>query len=336
MIIHENFSLKPLHTFGIEARCDFFAECTSESELLKLISDHDKEKKKFVILGSGSNLLFTVDYKGTVIRVSTSGIRMVKDSQDEVLISVSAGEKWDDLVAYCVSQGWGGLENLSLIPGSTGAAPVQNIGAYGSEISEVISEVRAYDRKRAEIVTFSNPECEFSYRDSVFKRSLGRFIILEVTLHLSMKPKLNLGYGDLREELERSGVENPDIKTVRDAVCSIRRRKLPDPEIIGNAGSFFKNPVISLKQYDELLKTFPWIKVYPLEDSVKVSAAWLIDQCGWKGYRKDDAGVHVSQPLVLVNYGNATGKEILALAFSIQESVLNKFGITLEAEVNII
>jgi UDP-N-acetylmuramate dehydrogenase len=252
-------------------------------------------------------------------------------------VKASAGENWDDLVGFCVEKGWGGLENLSLIPGNAGTGPVQNIGAYGVEIRDTLYELSAIELQTGQRVVFNADACRFGYRDSIFKtREKGRYIITDVTFRLKKNPILCLGYGNIREELAAMKVERPDIRTVREAVCSIRRRKLPDPRVTGNAGSFFKNPLIPEPQFRILLEKFPAMVSFPQENGVKLAAAWLIESCGWKGKRAGDAGVCPTQPLVLVNYGNATGQEIYKLACEIRESVAGKFGITLEMEVNVI
>lgn len=332
----ENFSLKPFNTFGIDVKAKFFAEVFTDDELLQLIISLDHDKKPLLLLGGGSNILFTGDVDGTVIKISTKGIRVVSESSDEIIVNVQAGENWDEFVGHCVSKGWGGLENLSLIPGNTGTGPVQNIGAYGVEIKDTIEEVQTYDRTTRSKVIFPASKCEFAYRDSIFKRFPDRYLILNVTFKLSKLPRLNMDYKDVREEVRIMGPGSPDISAVREAVCRIRRRKLPDPEKIGNAGSFFKNPVMGKEQFSSLKEKFQGIGSFTQDNGIKIAAAWLIDQCGWKGYRSGDAGVHPQQPLVLVNWGSATGHEILELAEQIQSDVEKKFGIILEKEVRVL
>ena len=336
MQILENISLKPYNTFGIDQKCRFFVEVFTEDELLALLQSLDQDNKPFLILGGGSNLLFTKDFEGTVVKVCTKGIEIFRETEDEIHVRVQAGEIWDEFVAYCVDKGWGGLENLSLIPGNVGTGPVQNIGAYGTEIKDTLLDVDAWDSVTHSRRIFSNPECEFGYRDSIFKKYRNRFVILSVAFKLNRKPLLKVEYKDIREELKTLQVDSPDLRSVRDAVCRIRSRKLPDPAKIGNSGSFFKNPVIDQHLHSFLKKNFPGIVTFPQGTSVKVAAAWLIEHCGWKGYRNGDAGVHSNQPLVLVNYGNATGQEILDMANAIKEDVQNTFGITLETEVNVL
>lgn len=336
MQILENISLKPFNTFGIDVKGRYFAEVFTEGELFSLLRSFDHDKQPFLILGGGSNILFTKDFDGTIVKISTKGIEITGDTGDVIDVRVHAGENWDEFVGYCVEKGWGGVENLSLIPGNVGTGPVQNIGAYGTEIKNVILEVNALDRISQKQKMFSNNECEFAYRDSIFKRYKNRYVILSVTFRLNRKPSLNLAYRGIRDELTRLRVNSPDLRSVREAVCNIRRRKLPDPFKIGNSGSFFKNPVIDLDQFSSLSTKFPGIVSFPQGNTVKLAAAWLIEQCGWKGYRSGDAGVHPNQPLILVNYGNAAGQEILDLANAIKSDVSNKFGITLETEVNIL
>lgn len=336
MQILENISLRPYNTFGVDVKGRYFAEVFTEEELLNLVHSLEQQKKPYLLLGGGSNLLFTKDFDGTVIKISTKGFVIIRETDDEIDMHVQAGENWDEFVKFCVENGWGGLENLSLIPGNVGTGPVQNIGAYGTEIRETLLEVHVYDRIDHSKKIIPNSDCEFSYRYSIFKKFPNRFIILGVTFRLRKKPILNIQYKDIKEELTTIGIISPDIQSVREAVCRIRRRKLPDPVEIGNSGSFFKNPVVDLATFSSLAKKFPGIVSYPQGDSVKLAAAWMIQQAGWKGFRKGDAGVHPDQPLVLVNYGTATGLEILALAKSIQADVLEKYGIVLETEVNVL
>jgi UDP-N-acetylmuramate dehydrogenase len=337
MELLDDFSLKPFNTFGIDARTRYFAEAILEEDIIKLAGNLRGDYLPLFLIGGGSNILFTRDYPGTVMKISTKGIKVIKEDEDSVWVNASAGEIWDDLVKFCVGKGWSGLENLSGIPGNVGTSPVQNIGAYGVEIKDTLSELEAYDLKSKEKRIFSNEECEFGYRDSIFKlKYKGRFIILNVTLRLKKKPDLCLDYGNIREELASMNVEHPGIEDIREAVCNIRSRKLPDPAVTGNAGSFFKNPVILPEQFEKLKQLFPAIVSFPQEGRIKLAAAWLIEQCGWKGQRVGNAGVHSTQPLVLVNYGNATGFEILKLGEEIRESVYKKFGVMLETEVNIV
>lgn len=337
MQILENISLKPFNTFRIDANARCFVELVTEDEILSFLSAGHQNRYPVLILGGGSNILFSKDFEGTIAKISNRGIEFIEEDNESVIISANAGESWDAVVKYCVDQGWGGLENLSLIPGNTGTSPVQNIGAYGAEMKDILHSVEAIHLESHEKRLFTPGECELDYRDSVFKGSLkGQYMILKVTFRLSKKPVLNLGYLQVREELKIMNIVHPTILSVREAVIRIRRRKLPDPAEIGNAGSFFKNPVISEDKFLDLKDKFPAIVFYTQNKEHKIPAAWMIEQCGWKGKRFGDAGVHINQPLVLVNYGNATGKDILDLAHRIRESVYERFEILLEQEVNVI
>ncbi|MDP4280941.1 MAG: UDP-N-acetylmuramate dehydrogenase [Bacteroidota bacterium] len=337
MIRSENFSLKKLNTFGLEVKSRFFYQAGEEGEILEFLESYSSTQGPLLILGGGSNILFTSDYPGTVLRICTKGRKKISQDQDFVYVSVAAGEVWDEIVDYCVENGWGGMENLSLIPGNTGAAPVQNIGAYGIEAKDILYEVETIDIETGKKSTITAAECRFGYRDSIFKNELkGRIIITSVIFRLQREPVLNLSYGKIREELLAMKTGCPDIRTVRQAVINIRRKKLPDPAVLGSAGSFFKNPVIPEEKFLELKDRHPDISFHLQENCFKLSAAWLIDQCGWKGKRFGDAGVHNQQPLVLVNYGRATGTEILELSGKIVDSVEERFGVKLETEVNII
>jgi UDP-N-acetylmuramate dehydrogenase len=338
MIIKENFSLKNYNTFGIDVRCDFFTEVDTVDDLNRIIKDDRFYNIPKMILGGGSNILFTQDFKGLIIRNSIKGIRVVKENEDHVWLKAGAGEVWHDLVMYAIAHHWGGIENLSLIPGLVGAAPMQNIGAYGVELESVFDSLEAINMQTGELEIFDKAACRFGYRESVFKNELkGKYCIVSVTLRLNKKPVLNLSYGAIRETLQNMHVIKPDIKSVSDAVIAIRTSKLPDPGVLGNAGSFFKNPEITEEQFKILQEKYPAIPAFAASDNlVKISAAWLIEQCGWKGKRVGDAGTHAQHALVLVNYGNALGAEIKQLADKIQQSVLEKFGICLTPEVNIV
>lgn len=337
MKIQEQKSLQNDHTFGIQATARYFAELSNEEEIVPLLSSLTADHQPLMILGDGSNVLFTEDFPGTIIRLNTKGIAITHEDEDDLFIRVSAGEIWDEVVAYCVERGWGGIENLSLIPGRMGASPIQNIGAYGVELKEVMHELEAVHLTSVKKRTFSREACRFGYRESIFQTTLrGQYLITSVTLKLAKKPVLNLAYGSVKQELDRNGISSPTIKDVREVVCNIRKSKLPDPEVAGNAGSFFRNPVIRSDQFARLKLQYPEIVSYADSNGVKLAAAWLIEQCDWKGKRAGDAGVHPDQPLVLVNYGTATGQEILSLASMIRQSVLAKFGILLEPEVNIL
>jgi len=333
----ENISLRPYNTFGIDVKARFFSEAHSEEDVVILAKNHREDDRPLLILGGGSNILFTKDYPGMVLKISTKGIRVIKEDETSVWVKASAGEAWDDLVKFCVVRGWGGLENLSAIPGNAGTSPVQNIGAYGVEMKDTFCELEAFDLESNRKMTFSNEDCGFSYRDSIFKsQNKGRFIILNVTFCLSKNPILHLDYGNIREELNAMKVVQPGISDVRETVCRIRSLKLPDPAVTGNAGSFFKNPFLSSQQYEVLKHNFPDIVSYLQDGKIKLSAAWMIEQCGWKGKRIGNVGVHEAQPLVLVNNGNATGLEIINLSNDIRQLVSQKFGIMLEPEVNFV
>jgi len=336
MQIQKNSTLTPFNTFGIAASAKFFASFANSAELANMLAHNPAATT--LILGGGSNILFTGDYNGLVLKNDIKGIAQIREDDEFVYVKAGAGENWHGFVLYCISRNWGGVENLSLIPGNVGASPMQNIGAYGVEIKEVFYELEAFHLADKTIVQFGLADCGFGYRESVFKRKYkDQFAILTVTYRLRKKPVFNTSYGAIAQELEKAGVQQLSVKAISDAVIRIRSSKLPDPAVYGNAGSFFKNPLVSAAQYQQLQQQFPAIIGYPAGDgSVKLAAGWLIEQCGWKGYRKGDAGCHAQQALVLVNYGNASGKEIFDLSTAILESVQQKFNVTLEREVNII
>jgi UDP-N-acetylmuramate dehydrogenase len=337
--LEENISLHPFNTFGIDIRAKYFVRITSKEDFQKLINTSIYKLHSSLILGGGSNVLFTKDYNGLVIKDDLKGIAIVDETPQLITIKVQAGENWHQFVMYCVKNNYGGVENLSLIPGTMGAAPMQNIGAYGIEVKEVIKEVEAIDRNNGSVRVFSNEDCRFGYRESVFKQALReKFFISSVTLTLTKNNHhLNTSYGAIQDTLKQMNVIQPTIQSVSNAVIHIRQSKLPDPLVIGNAGSFFKNPSIPLYQYEELKKMHPNIPGYISENQlVKVPAGWLIEQCDWKGKRINNVGVHSQQALVLVNYGNAKGEELFQLAQRIQSSVKEKFDIDLTTEVNII
>ncbi len=334
MLKHTNYPLKGLNTFGIEAYAREYIEVHGNEALLSLFS---KNPGKHLILGGGSNVLFRSDFDGVVIRIAMHGKKIIGTMPGKLLLEVSAGEDWDDLVAYCVDRNWGGLENLSLIPGQVGSSPIQNIGAYGVELKDHFYSLTAFDKEKKEFSVFDKKACRFGYRNSFFKQNgKNRFVITSVIFALDTRPIPQTAYGSLRSELDKTGIDRPKIKDVRQVVCSIRRSKLPDPDELGNAGSFFKNPVISGQTYLQLRERFPDMVVFDDPKGKKLAAAWLIDQAGWKGYRRGDAGVHEKQALVIVNHGKATGNEIIQLADEIQRSVIEKYGVRLEPEVNII
>jgi UDP-N-acetylmuramate dehydrogenase len=334
MQIQENIPLRQYNTFGIAALARHFAVIESAEDLKEASKLHYNQ---LLILGGGSNLLMTKDVDGLVLKINIKGISTVSETESSVILKVGAGENWHQFVESCIAANLGGVENLSLIPGNMGASPMQNIGAYGVEIKDVFEELEAYDLQENVIRKFSRSECEFGYRESAFKhRYRNRFVILNVSLRLSKQPVFNISYGAIADELEKMGVTTLSLRAVSQAVINIRRSKLPDPVVIGNAGSFFKNPVISTEKFHALNHQFPAIPHYPSGNDVKLAAGWLVEQCGWKGFRRGDAGCHSKQALVLVNYGDASGSEILGLSEEIIESVQGKFGVLLEREVNII
>lgn len=340
LTVQRGVSLRPYTTFGIEAQANYFAEITSETDLNTLFELGEFDKIPKLILGGGSNLLLTRDFDGLAIRMMLVGIQVVRHDELHVYVEAGAGVGWHDLVLYCVENNFAGMENLSLIPGTVGAAPMQNIGAYGVEIEQLFDHLEAVHIETGEKRRFEHADCRFGYRESVFKHELkGQYIITSVTFRLNKTPTFHTRYGAIGETLTEMGITNEtmSIRAVSDAVIRIRRSKLPDPAEIGNAGSFFKNPEIPAIHFDQLKTTYPAMPGYPIgTETVKVPAGWLIEQAGWKGYRTGDAGVHTKQALVLVNYGRATGNEILALAHQVQASVLDKFGITITPEVNIL
>ncbi len=335
MEIQQNISLKNYNTFGIDVNAKRFIAIRSVHELQQLV---EKEKTLFLISG-GSNMLLTKDIDDLVVHINTEGICIDKEDDNSVYLTVNAGENWHDFVLWCIDQNYGGIENLSLIPGNVGTCPIQNIGAYGVEVKDVITKVEAVSIETGKLVQFSNAECKFGYRNSIFKNEVkGKYIITSVSFKLTKKDHiLNTSYGAIETELASKNITNPTIKNVSDAVIAIRQSKLPDPKEIGNSGSFFKNPVISKSLFESLKEKFPNIPSYPVSDNeIKVPAGWLIEQSGFKGKRFGDYGVHEKQALVLVNYGNASGKDIYNLAQEIQTTIKENFSIDLEIEVNVI
>ncbi|GMN05714.1 UDP-N-acetylmuramate dehydrogenase [Croceitalea sp. MTPC5] len=337
MNILENISLKAYNTFGIDVKAKSFVEITSLLQLQKALQ-LSAYPERFVISG-GSNMLLTKDIDALVMYINLKGISIVEEDENSIIIKVMAGENWHELVLWCLERGYGGLENLSLIPGNTGTAPIQNIGAYGVEIKDVFIACEAMDVESLELSEFSKEDCKFGYRDSIFKKEVkGKYIITSVALKLTKRDhKLLTFYGAIESQLQRKEIVYPTITDISDAVIAIRKSKLPDPKELGNSGSFFKNPIISKKTFKVFQKKNPEAPFYELEDgNYKIPAGWLIEQCGFKGERIGDAGVHEKQALVLVNYGSATGKEIWELALKIQSEVRNTFQIEISPEVNVI
>lgn len=338
-MIAENISLKPYNTFGLDATAKGLVTFSSQEELALVLSEAEKRNyKNQLILGGGSNILLTGDFDGLVLKNEISGIKAVEEDADFVYVSAGAGEVWHHFVLHCLQNEYAGVENLSLIPGSVGASPMQNIGAYGVEIKDVFHQLEAFHIADKTVQVFNADECRFGYRESVFKNIYkGQYIILSVTFKLNKKPVFNTSYGAIQQELDTMGVKDLSIHAISQAVINIRSSKLPDWKLVGNAGSFFKNPTVENAVAQKLKETFPKMVSFPFEEGkTKLAAGWLIEQCGWKGYRKGDAGCYDKQALVLVNYGHATGSEIYAISEQIIHSVYEKFGVTLEREVNII
>jgi len=337
MDIQTRFPLKSYNTFGISAYAKEFVAVHNVNELTRVLQEN--AGKKLFILGGGSNMLLTQDIDALVIHTDLKGIEVVWQDDEKVHIKAMAGENWHEFVLYCIEQGYGGIENLSLIPGNVGTTPIQNIGAYGTEIKDTMVSCEAVDIATQELVTFTNKDCEFAYRESIFKGRLkDKYIITSVTFGLTKTSHvINTSYGDIAAELTKHNIVAPTLKEVSNAITTIRKSKLPDPKELGNSGSFFKNPIITIAQFERTYLLHPTMPHYTLDDTyVKVPAGWLIEQCGFKGKRFGDAGVHAKQALVLVNYGNATGQELLDLSKNIQKTVFETFGIHIEAEVNII
>lgn len=333
------FSLRAFNTFGIEAEARQFVEISSIDQYVALRTSGEYAHLPHLFLGGGSNILLTQAQEALIVKISIPGISVVKEDADFVWLKGGAGVVWDEFVQYAVNHGWSGLENLSLIPGTVGAAPMQNIGAYGAEIKDTFDSLEALNLQTLAIEVFDAKACAFGYRESFFKRAgKGLYLIGSVTFKLSKKPSVKTSYGAIQEVLATKGITQPSIRDVADAVIEIRKSKLPDPKEIGNSGSFFKNPTVSASEASRLMAEFPGIPNYPVEGSteVKFPAGWFIEKAGWKGFRRGDAGVHAKQALVLVNYGEATGAEILALSEEIKQSIKDTFGVSLETEVNIL
>ena len=337
--IQENISLRRLNSFGIEVKAKYFIEISSTEVLQELLKHPIYRDHRHLVLGSGTNILFTKDFDGIVIKCNLTGMSIGHENDDFVYLRVCAGENWHTLVTHCVQRSWGGIENLSLIPGTTGAAPMQNIGAYGVEIKDVIENVYGFDLNTGTEQGFTISDCKFNYRESIFKQELKeKYFISSITLRLTKRNhQINMKYGAIQEVLRQRNILHPTIKDISDIVIGIRQSKLPDPLLIGNAGSFFKNPTVSEKVYNAIKAKHPSLPSYPTDNqSFKIPAGWLIEQCGWKGKKFGSIGVHPWQALVLVNYDHGNGEELFQLSMKIKQSVKEKFGVLLDTEVNII
>lgn len=337
MKLQKNISLKPYHSFACDETAAYFTIVQTKEALIESIHWATENNQPYLILGSGSNILFTKQFNGLVIKMELMGIQKIQETSSDVLLQVGAGENWSHFVSYCVHKSWGGLENLSLIPGTVGAAPIQNIGAYGVEVGEHIVSVQAFDTLKNEWVTIAQHDCAFGYRASIFNKEANRYIVYAVQFKLSKQPLLRTDYGAIKAVLHERGIRNPSVESIASAVTYIRSTKLPDPKKLGNAGSFFKNPIITTTQYDQLILQFPDLIAYPINDhNYKIAAGWLIEACGWKGVTKDQVGCYKDQALVIVNYGATKGKAIFDFSEAIIQSVQTKFGVILEREVNIL
>jgi len=333
--LQSQVSLKPFNSFGVDVRAQLFAEAHSDADVREALAYAAAHDVPLLVIGGGSNLLLTADIPALVLRMASRGIRLISDDGNRVVIEAEAGEPWHPFVQHTLALGFSGLENLSLIPGTVGAAPMQNIGAYGVEIKDVFAGLTALDRQTGELRDFSLEECNFAYRDSLFKQQPGRWLILRVRFKLDRAAHLHLEYGPVRQRLTEQGIEQPTPSDVSRAICSIRSEKLPDPAVLGNAGSFFKNPLVSAALVEQIKAQHPDLVAYAQADGqMKLAAGWLIERAGWKGFREADAGVHKLQALVLVNYGTATGLQLLELAQRIQKDIAERFNVELEMEPN--
>ncbi|RMO05719.1 UDP-N-acetylenolpyruvoylglucosamine reductase [Pseudomonas cichorii] len=334
--VQSGVSLKPFNTFGVDVQAQLFAEARDDQEVRQALAYSAEHDVPLLVIGGGSNLLLTDDVRALVLRMASRGIRIVKEDCTQGIVEAEAGEPWHPFVQSCLQLGFSGLENLSLIPGTVGAAPMQNIGAYGVEIKDVFHSLTAMDRHSGELCEFSLEDCRFGYRDSIFKQNPDRWLILRVRFTLQRAPSLHLEYGPVRQRLDDMGIKEPTPFDVSRAICEIRSEKLPDPAVLGNAGSFFKNPLVTAEQCEAVKRNYPGVVGYPQADGrVKLAAGWLIEQAGWKGFREGDAGVHALQSLVLVNHGRATGLQLLSLARRIQADIAERFGVELEMEPNL-
>lgn len=336
--IQKNISLKPYNTFGIDVDARQFLVVESEQELLAFLKQSENKNLPLLILGGGSNILFTQPFEGIVLKNEIQGIELIKEDEEAVYLKVGGGVNWHQFVLYTVERNWQGVENLSLIPGTVGAAPIQNIGAYGVELKDVFESLEGVDLETYEKKTFVKEDCNFGYRNSVFKNEYkGKLMITSVMVKLRKKPEFNISYGAIQQTLQDKGISELSVKAISDAVISIRESKLPDPVVIGNCGSFFKNPVVKTEVFENVKAAYPEVPSYPVTEGwVKVPAGWLIEKCGWKGHQEGNVGTYAKQALVLVNHGDASGSEAKAFALKIQASVKDKFGIEIIPEVNII
>jgi len=337
MKLQKNIALKQFHSFACEEVASFFTIVATKEALIESINWASENNQPYLIVGSGTNILFTKQYNGLVIKIGFTGIQKLQETSSDVLLKVGAGENWSHFVSYCVQKSWGGLENLSLIPGSVGAAPIQNISAYGVEVGEQIVSVDAYDTLKHAWVTIPNIECAFDYKSSIFSKEANRYIVYAVDFKLSKQPFLRTDYGAIKSVLHARGISNPSVESIANAVVYIRSNQWPDPKKLANAGSFFKNPMISKNQYDQLVLQFPSLMAYPINDhTYKIAAGWLLEACGWKVDTLDKVGCYKNQVLVIVNYRATKGKTVLDFSEAISQSVLNKFGIKLESAIHIL
>jgi UDP-N-acetylmuramate dehydrogenase len=337
MKLQQNIALKRFHSFACEEMASFFTTVSAKETLIEAIDWASENKQPYLILGAGTNILFTKQFDGLVIKMEFNGIQKLQETSSEIILKVGAGENWSHFVSYCVQKSWGGLENLSLIPGSVGVAPIQNIGAYGVEVSEHIVSVEVFDTLKKEWVTLPKQDCAFGYRSSIFKKEANRYIICAVQFKLSKQPLLRTDYGAIKAVLHSRGISNASVESIAGAVTYLRLNQLPDPKKLANAGNFFKNPMITTTQYDQLMIQFPALMAYPIDDhTYKIAAGWLIEACGWKAVTKDQVGCYQDQVLVIVNYGATKGKTILDFSDAIMQSVQDKFGIVLESAVTIL
>lgn len=337
MKLQQNISLKPYHSFACEEIARFFTSVATKEALIEAIDWANNNNQPYLIIGFGTNILMTKQFNGLVIKMEITGIQKLQETSSELQLQVGAGENWTHFVSYCVQKSWGGLENLSLIPGTVGAAPIKNIGAFGVEVSEHILCVDAFDTIKNQFVTITKQDCAFEYRTSIFKKEVNRYIVCAVHFKLSKQPLLRTDYGAIKSVLHARGISNPSIASIASAVVYLRSNQWPDAKKMANAGSFFKNPSITINQYDHLILQFPSLKAYPINDNTyKIDAGWLIEACGWKGTTKNQVGLYQDQVLVIINYGTTKGQDILDFSEAIVESVLLKFGVNLESVISIV